>query len=287
MAYFQSGDLQLYYEDHGGGEDGARGYSVVLSHGMGESTGLWTAQVEALAPHYRLITWDNRGHGRSEAPDGQEHYSIPHFADDLRALLDHLGIERACVVGHSMGGYTTIAFAIEHPERLAALVLADTAPGEETIPNRPPAERAIRERLPLEELARREGMAAVALRQLADGTVAPEVARDPAQRAQYIERMARLPVNGFIWAWRALRYRPSYTGRLGEIAAPTLCVAGERDDFLPAVRLLAERIPRADLVVIPDAGHTANREQPEAFNRALLGFLAQVAAPSAARSRAP
>ena len=283
MPYFQSADARLYYEDHG---DPA-GYPVVFCHGMGESGGLWDAQLAALTPRYRGIVWDNRGHGRSDAPDGQEQYNVPLFAADLRALLHRLGLERACVVGHSMGGYTAIAFAIEHPERLAALVLADTAPGEETIPNRPPAERAIRERLPLEELARREGMEAVALRQLADGTVQPEVAHDPAQRAQYVERMRRLPVNGFIWAWRALRYRPSYTDRLGEIGVPTLCVAGERDDFLPAVRLLAARIPGADLVVIPQAGHTANREQPEAFNRALLGFLAHVAAPAAARSRAP
>lgn len=270
MTYVRSGDVRLYYEEHGAG------YPVVLAHGMGESTELWTGQVAALSEQCRLILWDNRGHGRSDAPAGAEHYGIPLFAADLRALLDHLAIERACVGGLSMGGYTAIAFAIDYPERLSALILADTAPGEETIPNRPPAERAIAERLPLEDVARSEGMEAVALRTIADGTAAPDVLADRAERARYIERMKRLPINGYLWAWRALRYRPSYTGRLGEIGVPTLCIAGERDDFLPAVQLLARRIPNAALVVIPDAGHTANRDRPEAFNRALLDFLARV-----------
>lgn len=281
MPYVRSGRVNLYYEEHG------TGYPVILAHGMSESAEMWAGQVAALAPHCRLILWDNRGHGRSDAPDGPDQYSIPTFAADLRALLDHLGIERACIGGLSMGGYTAIAFAITYPDRVSALICADTAPGEETIPNRPPAEQAIRDRLPLEDLARRAGMEAVALQTLADGTASAEVIEDPARRARYIDRMRRLPVNGYLWAWRSLRYRPSYTDRLGTIRVPTLCIAGARDDFLPAVRLLAERIPDAALVVIPDAGHTANIDQPDAFNRAVLDFLARVAHPGAEHSRAP
>src|SRR5262249_20348493 len=158
---------------------------VVLAHGMSESTELWSGQVGPLAERCRLILWDNRGHGRSYAPDDEAAYGIELFAADLRALLDHLAIERACVGGLSMGGYTAIAFALTCPERLSALILADTAPGEETIPNRPPAEQAIRERLPLEALARSEGMAAVARRTLADGTAPADALSDPAPRARY------------------------------------------------------------------------------------------------------
>ncbi|MBI3978070.1 MAG: alpha/beta fold hydrolase [Chloroflexi bacterium] len=266
----RSGGVTLSYDDHGSGSP------VVLAHGMSESTALWAGQIGPVADRYRLILWDNRGHGRSEAPAGQEQYSVDLYAADLLALLDHLGIDRACVGGLSMGGYTAVAFAVTYPDRLSSLVLADTAPGEETIPNRPPAEQAIRERLPLEELALREGMAAVARRTLADGTAPAEALADPVQRARYVERLTRLSVNGYIWAWRSLRSRPSYTARLGEIQVPTLCIAGERDEFLPAVQLLAERIPKAEMVVIPNAGHTSNVDQPDLFNRALVDFLARV-----------
>lgn len=281
MPYVRSGGVNLYYEEHGAGDP------VILAHGMSESTAMWAGQIAPLASRYRLILWDNRGHGRSDAPDDPARYAIPTFATDLRALLDHLGIERACIGGLSMGGYTAVAFAIIYPDRVSALIFADTAPGEETIPNRPPATQAIRERLPLEDLARREGMEAVALRTIADGSASAEVMQDPTRRARYIDQMRRLPVNGYLWAWRSLRYRPSYTDQLGTIRAPTLCIAGARDDFLPAVRLLAERIPDAELVVIPDAGHTANIDQPEAFNRAVLDFLARTAPPEMAQSRAP
>src|SRR5437764_642833 len=150
MPYFHSGDVRLYYEDHG------RGYPVVLGHGMSESTELWSGQVQPLAERCRLILWDNRGHGRSDTP-------------------------------------------------------ADAA---------------------------------------ADGTAPADALSDQAARARYLERMQRLPVDGYVWAWRSLRRRPSHTERLGEIAVPTLCIAGERHEFLPAVRLLAARIPRAELVVI-------------------------------------
>jgi pimeloyl-ACP methyl ester carboxylesterase len=254
---------------------------------MGESAEMWSGQIAALSDRYRLILWDNRGHGHSDAPDDPDAYSIPVFASDLRALLDHLGIARACVGGLSMGGYTAVAFAVTYPERLSSLILADTAPSEESIPNRPPAEQAIRERLSLESLARTEGMEAVARRTIADGTASPDILQDPALQARYIERMRHMPVNGYLWAWRSLRYRPSYTDRLGTVRVPALCIAGERDDFLPAVRLLAERIPGAQLVVIPDAGHTSNIDQPEKFNRAIRDFLARAESGEALHSDAP
>ncbi len=281
MSSYRSGDVTLSYEEYGAGPP------VVLAHGMSESTEMWRDQIDALAERHRLILWDNRGHGRSDAPDDPAQYSIPTFAADLRALLDHLGIERACIGGLSMGGYTAIAFSVTYPDRVFALILSDTASGEETIPNRPAAERAIRERLPLEALARREGMEAVALRTIVDGTASAEVIHDPARRERYIERMRQLPVNGYIWAWRCLRYRPSYTDQLVTIRAPTLCIVGECDEFLPAVRVLAERIPDAELVVIPDAGHNANSDQPKAFNRAVLTFLERTAHQGNAHSRAP
>src|SRR5438045_2052833 len=135
MPYFHSGDVRLYYEEHG------RGYPVVLAHGMGESTELWSGRVQPLAERYRLILWDNRGHGRSDKPADEAAYGIELFAADLRSRLDHLAVERACVGGRrgtrrgrapgGSGGYTAIAFALACPERLSALILADTVPGEE------------------------------------------------------------------------------------------------------------------------------------------------------------
>lgn len=281
MPYYRSDNVRLYYEEHGAG------LPVILAHGMSESIEMWSDQIDALTDQYRLIVWDNRGHGRSDAPDDPGQYSVPIFAADLRALLNHLGIERACIGGLSMGGYTAVAFAVTYPDRLSALILADTAPSEEAIPNRPLAEQAIREHLPLEALARSEGTEAVAHRTIADGTVSPDVLDDPAKRIRYIEQMRRLPVNGYVWAWRSLRERPSYTDRLGEICVPTLCIAGERDEFLPAVQLLATRIPNAELVVIPEAGHLSNIDQPEAFNRATRSFIARAMDREIEHSRAP
>src|SRR5438132_2757451 len=123
MAYLTRDGVRLYYEDHG------QGLPVLLSHGFGASTGMWSGQVEALQRSYRLIPWDMRGHGESESPDDQALYSHQHTVDDMCAILDHLHLEQAVIAGHSLGGFMSLAFHVASPQRVKALILQGCGPG--------------------------------------------------------------------------------------------------------------------------------------------------------------
>ncbi|MFC1984248.1 alpha/beta fold hydrolase, partial [Chloroflexota bacterium] len=141
--------VDLSYETTGQGE------AIVCLHGMTGSTQDWESQVSVLSPKYRVITRDQRGHGKSAAPSGEEQYSISIFADDVFALLKMLDIKKCCLMGHSVGGFTTLQFALEHPDMLAALVLVDTSSGQFA---RDPSFAQLQEKQ--RELARSQGMEA-------------------------------------------------------------------------------------------------------------------------------
>ncbi|MBI4587236.1 MAG: alpha/beta fold hydrolase, partial [Candidatus Rokubacteria bacterium] len=245
---------RLYYEVHG------RGTPLVLMHGFAGTAESWGPQIPALSAAYRLILYDARGHWRSESPRSANLYSPEIFADDLRALLDHLDAETAVIGGLSMGGVIALTFYFKHPARVRALILADTGPGF-----RNPERRAewARSRERVARLLEEGGMPAFASSPDArlDYYTAPEIMlrHDPVGLAHVNRKVVVVPDSRLI-------------DGLSEVRAPTLVIVGADDtDFLGASAYMARKIPGAAHVVIPKAGHGANVDQPEAFNRAILG----------------
>ena len=125
MAFITTDDgLKIYYEQRGSGS------AVLLSHGFRASSAMWQNQIAALSEHYRVITWDMRGHGRSDSPDDPEAYSLERRVADMAAILRECGTDRAVIGGLSLGGLLSLAFHLVHPNRTAALLLFDTGPGK-------------------------------------------------------------------------------------------------------------------------------------------------------------
>lgn len=251
MAQLESDGVRLYYEVHG--EDSAP--AVLLSHGYGATAAMWDAQIEDLSAHYRLITWDMRGHGRSDSPDDPALYSEAATVADMAAILDECGVGRSAVGGLSLGGYMSLAFWVAQPARTSALLLFDTGPGYRNDEardgwNRNAVQRAQR----LEE----RGLDAVG------GGTETRVARH--RSATGLAQAAR----GML-AQQDSRIIDALPG----IDVPTLVLVGENDTpFLGASDYMAKKIPGAVKVVIPDAGHAANIDQPAAFSKAVLDFFA-------------
>ncbi|GEM_PF-137974 len=226
----------------------------------------WNPQTKALSDCARHIVPDLRGFGESDAPDGV--YTMDLMADDMRGLLDSLKVERAVVVGLSMGGYIALSFALRYPDRLGGLVLAGTRAGRD-------APEAAKARLENADRALREGV-----RPVVEPMLAKLISTSTAtERPELVEELRRLLLanrpNGIAGALRGMAARPDSTPRLGEIRVPTLILAGSDDVIIsPAEsRAMAAGITHATLVEIPQAGHLVNLEQPRAFNDAVRSFL--------------
>lgn len=251
MPYLEQGGARLYYEEHG------RGPAVLLTHGFGASAAMWRGQVEALRGTHRLIAWDMRGHGDTEGPDDPAGYSHAATVADMRALLDRLGVERAVVAGHSLGGFMSLAFHLAHRERVRALVLQGCGPGYRSAAARAAWNaRAERRARTLEA----EGLAG-----LGGGA---EVRVSVQRSATGLARAAR----GILAQADA-----AVIDHLPRIAVPTLIVVGDGDAaYLDGSRYMAAKIPGAELVVVPGAGHGVNVEQPAVVDAALRRFLGSV-----------
>jgi pimeloyl-ACP methyl ester carboxylesterase len=273
MPFATTGDIETYYEDERPEAASARRETpVVLIHGHSADLRLWEPQTPALlTAGYRVVRYDVRGHGRSTAP--ATGYSWEHYQADLRALLDHLRLERVHLAGISMGGAIALQFALEEPGQVASLALLDPAlPGftyspefEDDIERLRTAVRADGPRAALERIwlahpifdgVRRHPQAFAALQRM--------VLDYPT--ADYLDEAEYPPPE-----------RPAIE-RLQEVQAPVLVVAGELDlpDFLIIADILAENLSAARKLVVPDAGHLPNLERPDAVNAALLSFLATV-----------
>ncbi len=242
----------------------ASGPVILMSHALSTTLDLWSPQLAAFEPHYRLLRCDTRGHGASAAPAGA--YSLEQLADDAVAVMDALAVETVHWVGISMGGMIGQAVALNHPDRLRSLVLCDTTA---VIPQE--AQPLWRQRI---EKARAEGMAALAGETLQRWFTPPYLAQNPPEVGRIREMILATPVEGFIGCSQAIR-RLDYIDRLGEIRLPTLVVVGEQDPGTPVANAEAihSRIAGSRLKIIPSAAHLCNVEQPQAFNRDLLKFL--------------
>jgi len=248
--------MVIGYDDHGSGP------ALVLLHPFPFSRLIWSGVGDALARHFRVIAVEARGFGASPLPPGPTR--IADLADDVAAVLQHLGVARAAVLGMSMGGYTALAFAAQHADRLAALVLCDTRADAD-----PPAMRAARDGAIAR--IRDQGVDAY-LPGSMPRLLSPEA--PPALHAHILAR-AEDRAASLIAGIQALRDRPDRTQDLAGIRCPTLVVRGAGDQVTPveAVQAMASGIAGARLVTLPGAGHLSHIEAPGPFLDAVLPFL--------------
>ncbi len=240
---------------------------VVLGHSLACSMLMWTPQLEPLASAFRVLRYDTRGHGGSDAPPGA--YTLSQLVDDVIGLLDKLAIDRVHWVGLSMGGMIGQGMALSHSDRLESLVLADTAA---IIPDE--AQPIWQERI---DAVRREGMAAVAESTLQRWFTPNYLNRKLPEIDQIRQQILMTPVAGYIGCSEAIR-RLNYIDQLAAIQTPTLIMVGADDPGTPvaASEAMHARIPGSKLKVIPAAAHLSNIEQAEIFNTHLLRFLSQL-----------
>lgn len=256
------GGFSLAYLDVGAGRP------CVLVHGFPFDHRLWRAQWTELAGDARWIVPDLRGHGQSDAPPPP--YAMRDFADDLRVLIDHLGLERVLLGGQSMGGTIALAFAARYPERLAGLLLVATRAGAD-----PPA--AQRARIETATRVQVDGAAAIA-----DGMAARilgERSVAPALRATVHDWIAGTSIEGLAGSLIGMAQRPDSTPLLERIDCPALVVVGSDDHLTPprCARAMAAAIPGAELLEVPGAGHLVPLERPVPVNEKLRTFLERCA----------
>jgi 3-oxoadipate enol-lactonase len=249
--------INLAYTDQG------KGLPVVFLHAFPFNRRMWEAQVKALSDRYRIITIDLRGHGESDAPLWR--YTLELFADDVTGLLDHLGIQQTVLAGLSMGGYLSFAFYRKYPERIKALVLADTRAEADT------PEAAVW-RFTLAQKVYKEGAKAVA-DDMGPKLLSPKA--KPALVEQVRAMILSTQISGIVGDLMAMVERPDSTPLLARIAFPTLVLVGQQDVLTTPEenKRIADDIKNARFEIIPKAGHMSNLEQPEAFNQAVAAFL--------------
>ncbi|HUF28496.1 MAG TPA: alpha/beta fold hydrolase [Gemmatimonadaceae bacterium] len=251
--------IQIAYDDVG------TGMPVLFLHPFPLDRSYWAPQLAALVTRCRCIAPDSRGFGDTAATPP---YSMDRYAADAVALLDRLEIDRAVVAGLSIGGYVAFALWRNHPERIRALVLADTRAGAD-------GDEAREKRRALIALARDRGTAAVADAQL-PGLVGK---RTREKQPDVIEALRhsieRASVAGITGALEAMMARPDSTPTLATITVPTLIVVGEDDALTPPkeARAMHESIPRSRLEILAGAGHASSFERAAAFNHVLGEFL--------------
>ena len=253
--------IQVNYADSGG-----HGPAVVLSHGYLMDASMFDAQVAALAPEYRVITWDERGHGGTPAPGP---FSYWDSAADALALLDHLGIEEAVLGGMSQGGFLSLRAALLAPQRVRGLVLIDSQAGTEAEASRPAYEQLHQTWVDQGPGPVREIVAAIIL---GPGQWDGWYAKWAEQYAQW----APGNLSQLTWAFRCLMDRDDITGRLGEVSHPALIVHGSDDAAIPLARAEQMRDALAGpttFTVIDGAPHASNVTHPDAVNAEIAKFL--------------
>jgi pimeloyl-ACP methyl ester carboxylesterase len=241
--------VKIYYEVHGDGP------TLILTHGYSSTSAMWAGQIEALSRHHKLILWDMRGHGQSDYPDNGALYSEALTVGDIAALLDEVGAKKAIVGGLSLGGYMSLAFYRAHPGRVSALLIIDTGPGFK----KDDARAAWNKRaLDTADGFDREGL-----------EVLKSASRERSSASHRDAKGLALAARGMLTQRdaRVIEVLP-------EIKVPSLVVVGADDaPFLAASDYMAAKIPGAQKVVVPAAGHAVNIDQPQAFIAAVLPFL--------------
>jgi 3-oxoadipate enol-lactonase len=277
MSIAKVDSIELYYEEHGAGDP------LLLIMGLAADSRAWLFQLPEFSRHYRTIVFDNRGVGRSSKPPGP--YTIHEMADDTAALLETLRIERAHVVGVSMGGMIAQELVLRHPRRVRGLVLACTYP-------EPDADIEHQRRFSVSRLGGSINAAGEVkidftaidpfafFQHLLPTVFNPEFIQN--ELPKLMEMFSGALEYGFsleavLGQVEAVMSHKA-TDRLHQIQAPTLVITGDADRLVPPGNsdILARHIPNARLVRVPGGSHGFNFETPDVFNREVLGFLASV-----------
>lgn len=249
MSYLLRDGVAIYYEVRG------EGPAILLSHGFCATARMWDAQVDLLARNFKVIRWDLRGHGRTDSPNDPSVYGQKQSIEDMAAILDATGAQKAMLGGHSLGGFMSLAFHAAHPDRVTALLLSGTGPGFRKDGPRDAWNTFANE---LADEVEREGL------QWLKGRGTEGDATD------------HKSVVGLANAGRRMLTQAdgAVIESLPSISVPTLITVGSEDrNYLSGTEFLEAKIKGARRQVFEGAGHAVNVEQPEAFNAALKRFL--------------
>lgn len=239
---------------------GQTGQPIVLIHGFGLDRSIWRDVASRYLANHRVILPDVRGHGESEAPKGV--YSMTVLAKDIKHLLEFLGVSKAIICGHSMGGYIALAFAENVPERLAGLGLITTRA-------KPDSEEGRAGRYEMVEKVKEDGSKVLAQ------SLAPKLSQDEAIVSRMKEMIAQTPANGIIGALKGMAERPDRRDLLPKIKVPALVVAGEADQIinLQDAEQMARALPRGEFLSIEGAGHMPMLETKSELGQGLLSLI--------------
>jgi len=251
--------VALHYTEQGAGPP------LVLLHGFPLSSAIWREQHRQLSKQFRVITPDLRGHGGSPAPEGV--YEMDLLARDVLALLDTLNIRQAAFMGHSMGGYVTLAAWKRAPERFLALGLISSQAGADT-------EEGRQGRFKLADKVAADG-SKVAADAMLPKLFAPGLATDSPLVSLVRELIVHTSPTGIIGSLKGMAARPDSGPELANIHIPALIVAGEKDQIIPAekAKAIAGAIAKSTWTPIANAGHMPMLEQPEATTNAIADFM--------------
>ena len=268
MPFARTDDrARIYYEEHGRG-----GTTLVLAYGIGGNADMWDVNREALAARHRLVLWEPRGHARSDSPDDPAKYSFQRWALDLKAVLDHLKIRKAHVGGLSLGAGIATRFALRFPARVSSLVITNSSSAAGlplSVENLVMRARSI-------EITLTKGMDAMAeYAMAANPNLSERLAIDPSAREEFYAEYRALSPIGYANSLRALLAMDHITDQLRHLRMPVLLIGGDRDPSLAPMKVMHRKVRGSKLVVLSPASHFGNRDQPEAWNRTVLDFLAR------------
>ena len=268
MPYLKTDDgVRIYYEEHG------KGTPLVLAYGIGGNAKMWDVNVPGLASRHRLILWEPRGHARSDSPEDPAKYSFQRWALDLKAVVDRLGLRRAHVGGLSLGAGIATRFALRCPGRVRSLVVTNSSSAS----GLPLAWQNVVMRARSIEITLTQGMDAMAEFAMSENpNLSERLALDPGAKAEFYEEYRQLVPIGYANSLRALLAMDHITDELPKLRMPVLLIGGDRDPSLAPMNVMHRKIRGSKLVVLTPASHFANRDQPDAWNRAVLDFLGRV-----------
>jgi pimeloyl-ACP methyl ester carboxylesterase len=266
MPKIKANNIEIYYEVHGAGEP------LVLISGIGYSLWQWHKMVPYLAEHFQVITFDNRGVGQSDKPAGP--YTAQMLAADMAGLLDELGIEKAVIMGHSMGGFIAQAMALDFPEKIGKLILCSTNfGGPNHIPITPEAMAVLSDTTSIPLTRFTNGLKVSTAPGWADAN--PGVVKEwitwrianPLDVAAYQAQMAI--------GLGLIPEEAAFEKKLSRISVPTLILFGEHDKVVPPenAELIQKQIRGSQVAIIPDAGHFFPIEAPEAASQIVIDFI--------------
>jgi pimeloyl-ACP methyl ester carboxylesterase len=264
-----TGPIDLYYEDTG------QGFPLIWCHEYGGDYRSWEQQVRYFSRRYRVVTWNYRGYPPSEVPKDGNAYSIEILVEDLRGLMQHLGIRRAHIGGLSLGGGVTINFGIRHPDLAASLIICGAGSGSDN------PEEFVKKAAAQADLYEREGAEAKARNFAANPARRGFAEKDPKGHAEFMRNVLDHSGVGSALMARGIQMKRKtiyqLEPELKTITAPVLVVVGDQDEpCLGPGLFMKKHIPHAGLVVAPMTGHTVNIEEPGLFNQLVAEFLTSV-----------